>query len=149
MEKETQAVKGMEITKKVTTESIDPEYFLDLLTGAMEGGSNYWCAVTREAVRECNDWHTAQGIDTVGVPAVDKIFNYVWNGFETFLIRTHDGDDLDEEAWPLNRFTVKKGFEKFANDYPEEWEGVKDGDWDADVADVWFQLTVLGEVTYG
>jgi len=126
--------------------TVSPEDFRNLLTTAIEGGSNYWYLLPD--LVECNKWHAERGIETSGVPVVDKIFNYVWDGGGSVPIV--DGtESSDDELWAINRDTIRDGFTRLANDYHEEWDQLKAGTWDADVADVWLQLTVIGEVQFG
>ena len=134
---------------KVTVEkvhTIKEEDFSNLLTTALEGGSNYWCLLPDLAA--CREWNAKTG-DGKRLPMVDMIHKYIWHGNGSVLIVDRNSEEYKPEHWVIDKASVENGFKLFIEMYHDEWMEFKDGSYDADVADVWFQLVVIGEVMFG
>ena len=111
------------------------DYFEDVtnaLITALEGGSNYW-----------------YNIDTMGfgfkkgVPISEQIVNAVLHDGVTFSV--YDVEDEGNFLGYLSETNISRAVEMFAN----EFKGTNLGDVDAELADVFFQYVVMGEVIYG
>jgi hypothetical protein len=116
---------------------ITQETKLNLLTGALEGGSNYWYMLGDLNLPE----------STKGQPTVDRIFDYVQDGGE---VEVYDYEDEDELLGVINKKNIDGAIEKMLGNDAEWAVGqiLKEED-DAATADVWFQFVVMGEVVFG
>ncbi len=65
----------------------------------------------------------------------------------SFIIREDDknGEVLGE----LSKANIERGIEILEKDYPDYYSDVLTEDYDAESADIFFQLAVMGEVVYG
>ena len=121
---------------KIETE-LSKQEVVDLLTTALEGGSNYWYDNIR-FYREDGSETTYKGGDVLWM---------LING--TATAKFCDIEDWETE-WELTAEMIHKNMQSFAK--------VRDGDhlrdvlkedWDAITADVFFQCVTFGEVVYG
>jgi len=110
---------------------------LDMLIGALEGGSNYWYLLGEFTLPESSK-------DKSGT---ERIFDFIQDGGE---IEIFDIENEDEVLGILNKVNVETATEKmFAGG--ALWaigEILKEED-DADTADAWFQYVVMGEQVFG
>ena len=128
-------------------ENITQENLENWLSGALEGGSNYWYLIIN---------FNREGF-TTGIPVVDNLSKALLKnpGFEINIydIENFDLDDEDfdtQEAF-LGKITLEniiKGMELLETNYKDIFDRLISGDYDADDCDVWLQLVVMGEVVY-
>lgn len=127
-----------------TTQMTDREQFLsDVLTTAVEGGINYWAAVSEYKWCDENDNNIPASVrvheldDTTGEymePGVFITTKEIGRAIARIM-------DVNDEIKHLGNHVRKDVFAaSMENDA---------GDIDADIADVIMQIAVLGEVTYG
>lgn len=121
----------------------------DLLSGAFEGGSNYWYRIEKKklppgtTMEDFKEGGSMQPRDTY----------YHWSQ----LIPTYEGGaliirDISEgegEKYTLDLPALKKGWELLGKKYPKIQKEVLEGNYDASDADVFLQLAVFGDVIYG
>lgn len=128
----------------VTTQTEVPfQRIADMMIGAIEGGSTYWC-------RSFRRHEVPGGIELEERPwyADPKIYHLPGFSFRVII------DEIDEATGkPEQRFITAadfaKGLQIMAAKYPEHFTDlVKEND-DATTADVFFQCVVLGEIVYG
>ena len=101
------------------------EAFINAMVTAIEGGSEYWCAMI--------GFYNADG----------KHMSYE-DWFETGkTIRVHDGEDAHTET----RGAFFANVERYFPDWKEMFSD--EGDYDAADADQFLQLGVFGEVIFG
>lgn len=128
-------------------ENITQENLENWLAGALEGGSNYWYMI--------NDYDKT-GFDK----KLSTLDNFAKSLIETpnYSIKIYDietfyeDEDSDPEESFLGEITLEnivKGLDLMKANYNEMYERMISGDWDADDADVWLQLSVMGDVVYG
>ena len=103
----------------------------DLLTSALEGGSNYWYL-----------------LEEYGSPAPywERVFT------EGLLISNGvlvDKNTDEYAATVVNRAVMLAALELMHAKYPRHYADLIQGNDDAETADVFLQLCVLGEVLYG
>jgi hypothetical protein len=120
--------------------SISDEDINDLLVTAFEGGSNYWYYLGHDAGEIYRKYGTR------GTPTVDRIFLAVQAG-ESIPIR--DAEDENEILGYINTASIKKGTRLFKEQYPNNYSNLKLEEYDVEDADIWLQLVVLGELTFG
>ncbi len=122
----------------------DLEYWL---SGALEGGSNYWYLII-------NDYDRS-GFDK----KLCTIDNFAKSLLETpnFSIKIYDienfneDDDLDPSDALLGEISlanIVRGMELMKENYRDMYDRLLSGDYDADDCDVWLQLIVMGDVVF-
>lgn len=120
---------------------IEPQLVADLITAALEGGSNYWYLT-----RGSQSFKTEQ---TKHLHYSDAIRESLEKGYD-FHAPIYDREDEHELLGHLSISTIKQGLRLFAQDHTEEFvEWATSENYDAGVADTAFQLMVMGEVVYG
>jgi len=110
------------------------EIMLDMLCGAIEGGSNYWYSI-RSAVVDAQ----------IGETYVDKLWKCIQSG-NSFTV--NDIED-DSKLGIVSRKSLITGTAAMAEKYPDHFKDAVEQTGDAITADVWFQCVVMNEVTYG
>jgi hypothetical protein len=121
-------------TKQVKVD-ITFEQFKDVIITALEGGSNYW--------------YTINSIDIppkyVGCGSrVDRIAEKLWDDPE-YKLPIYDVEDDSEQLGELSM----QGF--LDNAVKDIWafNEMLNGEFDANTADILFQLAIMGEIVYG
>ena len=121
---------------------MDYDSFEDLIVTALEGGSNYWCML---------DMHNSVGIKKYiddPRPKSIKIADALYNNEES-SVTILDAEDEEETLGTLTYQSVRKSLERFPKGYQWALDNVLNGDYDANDADVVFQVLVMGDVVYG
>ena len=96
---------------------------VDLFTTACEGGSVYWCRMVTPRV-EAGDMYESM--------------------MHGFTVATRKGDALVEVTPEM----IEKGLRLLLEEDPERFFYLCNDDWDAEDADVFFQLCTFGKVIY-
>jgi hypothetical protein len=126
-----------------------------LLITAFEGGSNYWLSLgdTSHVPRKKGS-STAEDIHAFvcggGENAV-QVFDreVIGEVVGDILGEVIDEDDEDALLGVLSLANYERGTQLLINDYPERWARVVEEAYDAEDADVWLQLVVMGELVFG
>lgn len=123
---------------KVTVDyEIDWERVKDLLITAFEGGSNYWYII------DDSKPYTGHPADAI----IDK--------GETILINELPDDFLPEDEQEVvnlgrvNREIIEERMKKFAEEHQWHFRNFIEENDDAETADVFLQVMVMGDVVYG
>jgi len=123
---------------------IEQEITLDdvegLIVTALEGGSNYWYMVRTSDFKS--------DLPTSNEPLTVRISQALYKD-PSFRMPVYDVEDEDEVLGILSQKTLKEGLELAAKDYPERFRALLDGEYDAEDADVIFQLCVMKEIVFG
>jgi len=106
----------------------------DLLVTALEGGSNYWYYLPNELPKQ------------EGKSYIDAMLAFLEEGGS---IQVNDWEDEEEKLGELTWESAMKAFELMHEVQPHNYAALIEDNWDANDADVWFQLAVMGEVTFG
>lgn len=123
------------------TVTLTDERRLDMLTGALEGGSNYWYEIKETAdsiIRECTP-------EMQGRPFVDRMFMAIKQGR---AIQVHDCE-TDELLGEITMQAMEEGEKLMQAKHPEHFADILSENDDATTADVWFQMVVLKDLVYG
>lgn len=112
----------------------------DLLVTALEGGSNYWYTLDAPAIVKVKKY----GEGTT--PISTRMWLAIKAG-ET--IKINDTEDEEEVLGEINLKSIQEGEKLMKQDYPDDYEDALTDLFDANTADVWFQLAVLGDVDFG
>jgi len=114
-----------------------PQTIADLIVTAFEGASNHWLegadAITSTEGME-KPWYSD-----------GKFYG------DDFKIELREVDDTGDGAAKhlLTMAEVERGFHLLKKQCPNHWDDLLAENWDANTADAWLQLAVLGEITYG
>jgi hypothetical protein len=151
--------KNEALNRKLTKENI-----IDLFVTALEGGSNYWYYV--EIPDKANN---------TGEPSSEEIGKFILNGgtvpfydielMEEIFGKIGDyhyhiqGDIVDEKLFAedkekallgyVDMNSILEGISITKEDYPKVWENILLEQYDANDADIFLQLCVMGEVQFG
>lgn len=120
--------------------TITNEQRTNLLTSALEGGSNYWYYLYSDATKIINKHKKA------GDCFVDKMWRALENKEE---IPVRDKEDMKEVLGKISLASIEKAEQIMAEKYPEHFADIMSGSDDAATGDLWFQLSVMGDVVYG
>jgi hypothetical protein len=123
------------------------EGIINLFVDALEGGSNYWYSI-RNIPKDVRR----------GIPLSEAIGEYILNGGDIRFYNA-EGEDYDNDSMDVysdkdllgtvDMDSLLDAINKIKNDYPEVWESILDEQYDANDADIFLQLCVMGEVVYG
>lgn len=123
--------------------AITDEMLADLLSTALEGGSNYWYLIEfTKAPSEVRYSSTHNG--------VPRIQDYPVNpGGSLTICDQEETDTPGHETWTLDRAALERGMELLHTKFPDRYVSFLSGDYDAEDADVFLQLCLFSEVRYG
>lgn len=112
----------------------------DMIIGALEGGSNYWYRLNDDK----QFWDMTKELK--GDPLASRLaVSLLDKGMEMEIEDVETGEKLGT----LSLASIEKGEQIMHDEYPHHYaDAIKETD-DADTADVWFQLCVMGKLVYG
>lgn len=130
----------------------------DLLVTALEGGSNYWFYLPD--TRMCEGYESKNPIYNKPTPLSLQIHEAVLDGkevpimdAETVELYDKKGKELKEPKGDHLGFISKVNYERaeelLLDKHPHVLGNILGENYDANDADVWFQLVVMGELVYG
>ncbi len=119
-----------------TTVSIGKTEFGDILTTALEGGSNDWYLIKDSVPRQEGEY------------LCDAIARHIYDNPD-FKLDIYDLENPGEKLGTLSRKSVLDAFALLIKDHPETYASLIEESYDAGDADILFQLAVMGEVVYG
>lgn len=116
----------------------------DLLTAALEGGSNYWYLIVDVSVINIST------IDDIEIPERNVSFvDHLWYFIEKGgTLPIYDVEDPDEKLGDFNMKGIEEGETILQNLYKHTYKRIKKADWDANDADYWFQLVILKDIVF-
>jgi len=113
----------------------------NMIVSALEGGSNYWYFITDESVKAIYNSTS----ELIGEPFVDRMLIAIKKGIEVEIKDIESGEFLGR----LTSKSWAKAEELMLKNHKKHLGNILLGDDDAITADVFFQLAVIGELTYG
>ncbi len=134
----------MEINVKINVTS---EIVNNVLVCALEGGSNYWYMLG-----DFSRKHFVKGETLVDnlTRSFDADPNYKVQVLDLESVEYDDDDEGTAETLGyLTNESMAYAFSTMAVEFPEQFARIMTTDCDGDDADVWFQIAVMGEVTFG
>jgi hypothetical protein len=123
------------------------EDIINLFVDALEGGSNYWYHIRNIPKDVRRD-----------IPLSEAIGEYILNGgyieFYDAEGEEYDDDSMDiysdkDLLGTVDINSLLDAINKIKHDYPDVWENILDEQYDANDADIFLQLCVMGEVEFG
>ena len=126
------------VVKVTTTYNISLETIADVLELAFYGGSNYWYMI--------EDITPAPSIEYVPeYRGAGHIITQIINGGAAKISDVETGEELGT----LTGGSMRKALQKMGRLYPPLLHDIINEDYDADTADIFLQLAVMGQVVYG
>lgn len=122
---------------------LEGDFLLNLLVTALEGGSNHWYRFNFGLLKQ-------QKIERFMVEKDLSTSEGIWaylSDVETNHIKVFDFE-TGEKVGEFNRQKAIDALTLVQSEYPRIWKDLQEGSYDADSADVWFQLAVLDDVVY-
>lgn len=131
---------------------ISVEKFAESLIAALEGGSNYWYLINTdehwfEVVNRFDKSIAQQENRDKALPLSMRITNAIAN-VDDFSIAIYDAENPDEKLGELSRESLLNGIAILAANYPLFFARINSEDYDANDADVFFQICLFGEIVY-
>jgi hypothetical protein len=123
-----------------TTVEIPAQRIADLLTGLFENNASDWLdSVERpDGAAIGHEWYsTGEALVQLG-----------WH----FTVKFDDPDEAEGTLTGSKRVVLadlEAALQQMANDYPDDFRDIVDESDDANTADIFGQLAILGEVVYG
>jgi hypothetical protein len=117
----------------------------NLLTSAIEGGSNYWYWIGDRA--GCMIAFVGRKDDNE--PLVAEIWRTLKAGIEIPIHELVDPGQRPTRLGFISLESMENAERIMFQKYPEAFADVISGNDDANTADIWFQLAVMGDIVYG
>lgn len=127
------------------TIDVSREVLESIFITAIEGGSNYWCEFSDEAIDIVNNSVPKDGVTSFA----ERLFKAVYDNGAVVPIHDAEGDEDDEPIGELSADSMREGLRRCANEAMWALQNEIDEDGDAQSSDVVFQYLALGELVYG
>lgn len=111
----------------------------DLLTTALEGGSNYWYRIPGRSVKAVEKYRQEDEPFVNGILAALN---------DNQAIAIHDAE-TNEALGLLSKDSGLRAFRKIATEHPDQYAAIITETYDAADADLWMQIAVMNEVVFG
>lgn len=117
------------------------QLFEDLIVTALEGGSNYWyhLGIIRDGLEEYKDENKLYLSEAVARYALQ----------DYGVVPIYDYENPEDHLGDLTKESMYEAFKIMKRDYDQHYWDARSENWDADTADVFFQLAVMGEIVFG
>jgi hypothetical protein len=139
--------------KSRESRTFNNEDIINLFVDALEGGSNYWYLIKhlpKDVVYKINE---------LGKSTSEVIGQHILKGGYIQFDDVEAGDDEEDDyqqqhsdkdlLGTVDMDSILEAITLVKRDYPEVWENILDEQYDANDADVFLQLCVMGEVVFG
>lgn len=121
--------------KFITEVEVTNDMIENLIVNSMEGGSNYWMEWISVPLKEGFKWDS------------DNYAMQIING--EVELKIYDTEEPEEFLGILNIKTIEKGLSEMSQQYPEDFNNIINENDDAETADIFMQLAIMGEIVYG
>jgi len=136
-------IKPNEVFEVKLMSNVKVEDIKDWLITALEGGSNYWYWIDETEVDKAEAYCKMVKWDEY--PALsERIFYAIKGGINIEIKDKETMEVLGTLTWEKLQST----FEIMNAEYPNTWRNLVTGEYDADDADIFFQIWTMGEVVY-
>jgi len=124
----------------IARQEISYDLFEGIMVTALEGGSNYWYMLDLNDTGVPKEKYESE-------PLSVKVAKMLW--YDRINLRVMDAEEEGVLLGEVNLTTIKTAFEKICSQYPETYLNLIQKNYDADDADIFFQIATMGEVTFG
>ena len=135
MSENSQNKLGVIITKKL---EVDFELFESWMITALEGGSNYWYFIKSLPKRD----------DLKGLAFSEALSTLVWKHDEKIEVFDIENQD-DEPLGVIEKSKIVPTLQKLSKEYNQVFVNLTSENYDAMDCDIFFQVLVMDEVTFG
>lgn len=111
----------------------------DLFVTALEGGSNYWYMIRGEFPNKPDGYPLSTWL-------IQQVLN---NGLEVEIEDVENDNINSNLLGKVNITNIQEAERRLIGSHPGHYAQIMGDNWDADNADVWFQLVVMQKVVYG
>lgn len=118
--------------------SIDLELIDSLIVTALEGGSNYWYFIPKTNIEAPKNFKRD---DSILYDFLDKVY-------QGASLPIHDAEN-EQLLGNLTMERIKSGLSLLSKDYSSQFSDLLNESWDAETADTFFQLAIMGKVIFG
>lgn len=126
---------------KITQEIFVTKTMLeDLIVTAIEGGSSYWYWLDRDEMDE--------KLPANGDPLAIRLANRLYDD-EGFKLNVYDWEEQENVLGVITHKSCVDSFEILKDKYSHIFENIVLDNWDANDADCFFQVAVMGEIVFG
>lgn len=112
----------------------------DLLVTALEGGSNYWYLFRDK------DAEDVLSKTEKGSPFSIRVWQYIKEGN---VLEVYDLEDEEELLGVFSLQSIEEGEKIMFENFFSHYSDAKEESWDAETADVWFQVCLMKDVVFG
>lgn len=126
--------------KEMQSKGITKERIIDLFVTALEGGSNYWYDIQNVPK------DVQYNVEYNDISIAEAIADYVLNGG---YIQFNDIENEDEVLGYVDMDKLLDAINLLKKDYPDVYDNIVMEYDDANDADIFLQLAVMGEVQFG
>jgi hypothetical protein len=124
----------------VARQEISYDMFEGIIVTALEGGSNHWYLIDLEDTGVSKEKYAKD-------PHSIQIAKMIW--YDRINLRVLDKEDEDVLLGEVNLATIKTAFEIICSQYPQTYLNLIQDQYDAEDADIFFQIATMGEITFG
>lgn len=142
-----------ERAEKVKTAQITKDQIIDVFVTAIEGGSNYWYYII-DVPKEITYM-----VKEEGITFSEACGKHVLNGGELVIYDVEEVGDMEkvdeystdkpEPLGYINMDSLLDAISIMKKDYPERYENIIMDEYDAEDADVFFQIATMGDIVFG
>jgi hypothetical protein len=132
----------MKTIKRVSSIDITLEIFESIIVTALEGGSNYWYLLDTEQISsQIPNYDSKEPLSTQVSKALFENPN--------FFMKVYDIENPEDVLGEVNQQSIHEALELALKDYPNRFEEIISDDYDAETADVLFQLATMKDIVFG
>jgi hypothetical protein len=125
----------------IVRKKISYDLFEGILVTALEEGSTYWYSFVE--LEYTTDFDKHKYATDSGVIRLAKM---VW--YLHINLRVMDAKDYDKFLGEVNLLSIETAFEIMRSQYPETYSNLIQKNYDANDADIFFQIATMGKITF-
>lgn len=123
-----------------TVKAITEDHISGVITTSLEGGSNYWYLIDRDQLSGISEDRS--------IPLSERISKALSSN-KSARVPIYDIENPDDLLGTVTQESLKKAFEKAAEEYPTSFNAIMNDTYDAIDADIVFQLATMNDVVFG
>ena len=120
----------------------------NIIVTAIEGGSNYWYFLDLDKATNMPPREQNGEIVPLSIRIAQGVFNDPDFRLPVFDLESQDDEEM-EELGVLSQESMANGIKLAADQYSQVLSNIESEDFDANDADVLFQLAVMEDVVFG
>jgi hypothetical protein len=133
-------VKTLEIK---ITKVIERDVLENIFVTALEGGSNYWCFLNKDAIALVRKTVPREIEPFLSIAILKAVLDH------GVVVPVNDAENEDDILGYIDRDTIQDRLQRLAETNPSYLDVEIEGDGDATSSDVVFQSIVMNEIVFG